>query len=57
MHTDQHGEHEHHHRHKNTAVRFEGIIQMLMVVAAAILAIGLIYGLLNTGSATPDWMR
>lgn len=56
MSTEHHGD-VHHHRKHNTAQRFEGLIQLLMVVAVAILAIGLIYGLLNTGSGTPDWMR
>ena len=56
MSTEQHGE-VHHHRKHNAAQRFEGIIQILMVVAVAILAVGLIYGIVNTGSSTPDWMR
>lgn len=56
MQTEQHGE-LHHHRNRNTAQRFEGLIQALMVIAAAILAIGLIYGILNTGSGTPSWMQ
>jgi hypothetical protein len=56
MHTEPHTE-GHHHRRHNTAQRFEGLIQALMVIAVAILAIGLIYGVLNTGSGTPAWMR
>lgn len=56
MSTEQHGE-VHHHRKRNTAQRFEGFIQIAMVVAVAILAIGLIYGILNTGSTAPSWMR
>jgi hypothetical protein len=56
MSTEPHGE-VHHHRHKNNAQRFEVLIQVLMVVAVAVLAIGLIYGLVNTGSDSPSWMR
>jgi hypothetical protein len=56
MQTEQHGE-GHHHRNRNTAQRFENLIQLLMVIAVAILAIGLIYGVLNTGSGIPSWMR
>lgn len=56
MPTEQHGE-VHHHRHRNTAQRFENLIQVLMVIAIAILAVGLIYGFLNTGSSAPSWMR
>lgn len=56
MPTEHHGE-VHHHRNRNTAQRFESLIQVLMVVAVAVLAIGLIYGVLNTGSTTPSWMR
>jgi cell division protein FtsL len=56
MSSEQHGE-VHHHRKHNTAQRFESLIQILMVVAVAVLAVGLIYGLVNTGSSTPSWMR
>jgi cell division protein FtsL len=55
MSTEQHGEV--HHRKRNTAQRFENMIQVAMVVAVAILAIGLIYGVLSTGSSVPSWMR
>jgi TRAP-type uncharacterized transport system fused permease subunit len=56
MPTDQHGE-VHHHRNRDMAKRFEGYIQIAMVVAVAILAVGLIYGVVSTGSGTPSWMR
>ena len=56
MSTDHQGE-VRHHRNKDTAKKFEGYIQIAMVIAAAILAIGLIYGIVSTGSGTPDWMR
>ena len=56
MPAEQHGE-VHHHRNRDTAKRFEGYIQVAMVIAVAILAVGLIYGILNTGSSTPAWMR
>jgi hypothetical protein len=52
---------EHHeipHRHKNRrlAQRFENLIGVLMVIAIVILAIGLIYGIMDTGS-TPSYLR
>ncbi len=56
MSTEQHGETNHHRKH-NAAQRFETMIQVAMVVAVAILAIGLIYGVVSTGSGTPSWMR
>jgi len=56
MSTEQHGE-VHHHRKRNTALRVESMIQMFMVIAAAILAIALIYGVVSTGSSAPAWMR
>ena len=55
MHSDQEGTPHHHNRH--LAERFEGLLGVLMVVAIAILAVGLIYGIMNTGSTTPAWMR
>ena len=56
MPTEQHGE-VHHHRNKDVAKRFEGYIQIAMVIAVAVLAVGLIYGILNTGSSAPAWMH
>jgi hypothetical protein len=53
-------EHEvHHPRKHNGAQQFERLIQIAMVVAVAVLAVGLIYGLVNTGGGadTPSWMR
>jgi len=54
----EHGE-VHHHRKHNGAQQFERVIQIAMVVVVAVLAIGLIYGLVNTGGASdaPSWMR
>jgi len=54
----EHGE-VHHHRKHNAAQQFERLIQIAMVVVVAVLAIGLIYGLVNTGGASdaPSWMR
>ena len=49
--------HHHHHRNRHLAQRFENLIGVLMVVAIAILAVGLIYGILNTGSSTPTYLR
>ena len=58
MQTEQHSEIAHH-RNKDAAKRFEGYIQIAMVIAVAVLAVGLIYGLVNTGGASdaPSWMR
>ena len=54
----EHQDVHHHHRNRDTAKKLEGVIQILMVVAIAVLAVGLIYGLVNTGgSSTPSWMR
>lgn len=54
----EHGE-VHHHRKHNGAQQFERLIQIAMVVVVAVLAIGLVYGLVNTGGASdaPSWMR
>ena len=49
--------HHHHHRNRQLAKRFENLIGVLMVIAIAILAIGLIYGIVNTGSSAPSYMR
>jgi uncharacterized membrane protein len=57
MSTERDVEHQHHHRNRHLAQRFENLIGVLMVIAIAILAIGLIYGILNTGSTTPSYMR
>jgi hypothetical protein len=57
MHSDHHGEVHHHHRNRHLAERFEGLLGVLMVVAIAILAVGLVYGILQTGSGTPSWMQ
>jgi len=48
-----------HHRKHNGAQQFERLIQIAMVVVVAVLAIGLVYGLVNTGGASdaPSWMR
>ena len=48
-----------HHRKHNGAQQFERLIQIAMVVVVAVLAIGLIYGLVNTGggSDVPSGMR
>jgi cell division protein FtsL len=58
MSSEQHGE-VHHPRKHNGAQQFERVIQIAMVVIVAVLAIGLIYGLVNTGGGadTPSWMR
>lgn len=56
MSTDHQGE-VRHHRKNDTAKRIEGYIQIAMVVAVAVLAVGLIWGVVHTGSSAPAWMR
>jgi hypothetical protein len=52
-----HSDHpEHHHKNRHLAERFEGLIPMLMLVAIVLLAIGMIWGIMNTDS-TPSWMK
>jgi hypothetical protein len=46
----------HHHKNRRLAQRFENLIGVLMVIAIAILAVGLIYGIMDTGS-TPSYLR
>ena len=56
MSTERDVEHQHHHRNRHMAQRFENLIGILMVIAIAILAIGLIYGIVNSGS-TPSYLQ
>lgn len=49
-------EHHPHHKNRHLAQKFENLIGVLMVIAIAILAVGLIYGLLNTGG-TPSYLK
>jgi hypothetical protein len=46
----------HPHRNKHLAQKFENLIGVLMVIAIAILAVALVYGILQTGS-TPSYMK
>lgn len=46
-----------HHKPKHLAEKFEGMIGVIMVAAIVLLAVGLIYGILTTGSADPKWMQ
>jgi hypothetical protein len=55
MSTERDVEH-HSHRPKHTAQKLENLIGVLMVIAIAILAIGLVYGILQTGS-TPSYLK
>lgn len=46
------------HKNKHRAEKFENLIGVFMVIAIAILAIGLIYGIVSTGgSSTPSYLR
>ena len=47
----------HPHKDRHIAERFERIIGIVMVAVIAVLAVGLIYGVMTTGNATPAWMR
>lgn len=47
----------HHHKNRHVAKRLENLIGVLMVIAIAILAIGLIYGIVSTGSSPPEYLR
>ena len=47
----------HHHKDRHLAERFERIIGIVMVAVIAVLAVGLVYGVMTTGHATPAWMR
>jgi hypothetical protein len=58
MSTEHDVEHQHHHhRNRHVAKRLENMIGVLMVIAIAVLAIGLIYGIVQTGSSPPEYMR
>jgi hypothetical protein len=57
MHTDEHG-HVRPHKNRHLAERVEGMLGIFMVVAIALLAVGLIYGMVTGDhNATPTWMR
>jgi hypothetical protein len=46
-----------HHKPRHIAEKVEGLLGMAMVVIVAILAVGLVWGLMQSGNATPTWMR
>lgn len=47
----------HHHKPWRMAGRLETYVTAAVVVAAAALLAVLVYGLMNTGTGTPAWMR
>lgn len=57
MHTEPHTGEVKHHKPRHLAEKFEGMIGVVMVAAICLLAIGLIYGILTTGSTDPKWMQ
>ena len=59
MHTEPHAGEVKHHKPKHRAEKFEGMIGVVMIAAIVLLAIGLIYGILTTGSTAtdPKWMQ
>lgn len=57
MSTEQHSEvHPPHRKPKNVAQRMEHLVGVVMVIAVAVLAIWLVYGIVNTGGQ-PSWMK
>ena len=57
MHTEPHTGEVRHAKPKQLAEKFEGLIGVVMVAAIVLLAIGLIYGIVTTGSTAPKWMQ
>jgi hypothetical protein len=57
MHTEPAHEGVRHHKPKHMAERFERVIGIVMVAAIVVLAVGLIWGFMQTGQSTPEWMR
>jgi hypothetical protein len=45
------------HRPKHTAERIQSLLGKVMLLAVAVLAVGMIYGIVTTGSVTPSWMH
>ena len=56
MHTDTHGAAPHH-KPRHMAEKVEGMLGYAMVIAIVLLGIGLVYGLMTTGSGSPAWMK
>ncbi len=57
MQTEPHSGEVRHQKPRHLAERFEGLVGVIMVIAIAILAVGLVYGILTTGSTDPKWMQ
>ncbi|WP_293907723.1 hypothetical protein [Phenylobacterium sp.] len=57
MRTEPHTGDVRHHKPKHLAEKFEGMVGIIMVAAIVLLAVGLIYGILITGSPDPKWMQ
>jgi hypothetical protein len=45
------------HRNHHTAERIQSLMGKLMLIGIAVLAVGMIYGIVTTGSVTPSWMH
>ncbi len=45
------------HRNRHVLQRMEGAVGIVMVIAIALLAIGLVYGIMTTGNSTPVYLR
>jgi cell division protein FtsL len=46
-----------HHRNRHMFQKMEGAVGVVMVIAIALLAIGLVYGIMSTGDSTPAYLR
>lgn len=57
MHTEPHHGQVRHHKNRHLFERAEGMLGTIMVIAIVLLAIGLIYGIMQTGETTPRWMQ
>jgi len=55
MSTEHHGDARHHHKNSHLPEKMEGVIPVLMLIAVAILAVVLIWGLMN--GSTPSYLQ
>lgn len=54
---EHHGTHDHPHRNRHLAERFEGMLSKAMIGVVILLAIGMVWMLMTTDTSTPSWMR
>jgi hypothetical protein len=56
----QEGDHKpevHHHKQRHIAEKLESYVVAAMAIVGAVLLVVLIYYFMQTGTATPSWMR